>query len=599
MRAQLDETLQDILGTDELIIITEGVDDIVLLIGQMEKMGLVEILNKHLPKHWKQRDLSWGWTAVIWLAYISRYGDHRKVSMENYIKGMLNTLRSVTGQQIEPLDFSDDRLTRLLKSLSNPKYWPKIEKELNNKTIEVYKLPTELVRCDATSVSGYHQINEEGIIQFGHSKDDPTLPQLKVMAGALDPLGLPLVTSVVSGEQADFGLYIPIIKQIDDSLNQTGLLYVGDSKMSALEIREHIIRKNNHYFSPLPLTGHTATDMESWITEGIKKDYDYELDFIFRKNNKGEEVLVAAGYEFERELSGYSLEKEELKWTERVLVIKSFQHAERQVKGLEKRLETAINKIEALTPARGRGKRQIIEETQLLEAIKTITTKHKVNGLITVEYEKQTEPNIRYIGPGRGSKNRESEITEKVRYQITSVVKNQEQIAVSKERFGWKAFVTSAVKNSLSLPEAILNYRNEYRIERIFNRLKNRLNIAPLFVKRDDQITGLTHLLSLGVRVLTLLEFVVRRSLENDQSKLTGLHPENHQKSTDKPTAERILKAFSNLSLTIIKTVAGELRRYLTPLSELQKEILNRLGLDLSLYLQLEILNSQNLLSEW
>jgi transposase len=234
-----------------------------------------------------------------------------------------------------------------------------------------------------------------------------------------------------------------------------------------------------------------------------------------------------------------------------------------------------------------------------LEAIKTITTKHKVNGLITVESEKQTEQTIRYIGRGRGSKNRDSEITEKVRYQITSVAKNQEQIAVTKERFGWKAFVTSVVKTSLSLPEAILNYRNEYRIERIFNRLKNRLNIAPLFVKRDDQITGLTHLLSMGVRVLTLLEFVVRRSLENDQSKLTGLHPENNQKSTDKPTAERILKAFSNLSLTIIKTVAGELRRYLTPLSELQKEILNRLGLDLSLYLQLEILNSQNLLSEW
>ena len=131
-----------------------------------------------------------------------------------------------------------------------------------------------------------------------------------------------------------------------------------------------------------------------------------------------------------------------------------------------------------------------------MEAIKTITTKHKVNGLITVEYEKQTEQTIRYIGRGRGSKNRDSEITEKVRYQITSVAKNPEQIAVTKERFGWKAFVTSAVKTSLSLPEAILNYRNEYRIERIFNRLKNRLNIAPLFVKRDDQITGLTHLLS-------------------------------------------------------------------------------------------------------
>jgi transposase len=47
----------------------------------------------------------------------------------------------------------------------------------------------------------------------------------------------------------------------------------------------------------------------------------------------------------------------------------------------------------------------------------------------------------------------------------------------------------------------VLCYRNEYRVERIFNRLKSRLHIAPLFVKRNDQIAGLTYLLTLGVRV--------------------------------------------------------------------------------------------------
>jgi hypothetical protein len=34
----------------------------------MIKMGLVEVLDHPLPQHWKQRGLSWGWTAVIWLA---------------------------------------------------------------------------------------------------------------------------------------------------------------------------------------------------------------------------------------------------------------------------------------------------------------------------------------------------------------------------------------------------------------------------------------------------------------------------------------------------------------------------------------------------
>jgi hypothetical protein len=59
---------------------------------------------------------------------------------------------------------------------------------------------------------------------------------------------------------------------------------------------------------------------------------------------------------------------------------------------------------------------------------------------------------------------------------------------------------------------------------------------------------------------------------------------------TDKPTAERILKAFADISLTIVKTAAGEsILRRLTPLSGLQEDILQRLGLGAALYEQLEI----------
>ena len=86
------------------------------------------------------------------------------------------------------------------------------------------------------------------------------------------------------------------------------------------------------------------------------------------------------------------------------------------------------------------------------------------------------------------------------------------------------------------------------------------------------------------------MEFVLRRSLETEQARLPGLHPENKHKMTDKPTAERILKAFADISLTIIKTAAGEsILRRLTPLSGLQEDILQRLGLDAALYEQLEI----------
>ena len=139
-----------------------------LLIGQMVKMGLPEILDRHIPCHWTQRGLSWGWTAVIWLAYVLTEGDHRKVSVEAYVKGMQNTLSHLSGQVIEPLDFSDDRLSHLLKHLSKPTYWHRIERDLNARSIEVYALPQDVIRCDATTVSGDHKVTEEGLLQFGH-----------------------------------------------------------------------------------------------------------------------------------------------------------------------------------------------------------------------------------------------------------------------------------------------------------------------------------------------------------------------------------------------------------------------------------------------
>ena len=70
MRMQLSPQAAELLGKSELVIITERVDDVAFLIGQMVKMGLPEVLDRHIPRHWTQRGISWGWTAVIWLAYI-------------------------------------------------------------------------------------------------------------------------------------------------------------------------------------------------------------------------------------------------------------------------------------------------------------------------------------------------------------------------------------------------------------------------------------------------------------------------------------------------------------------------------------------------
>ena len=592
MRMQLSQQAEELLGQSDLVIITERVDDVALLIGQMITMGLPDVLDRHIPRHWKQRGLSWGWTAVIWLAHILTEGDHRKVAVEVYVKGMQHTLSCLTAQIIQPLDFSDDRLSHLLTHLSKPRYWHQIERDLNERSIEVHALPQEVIRCDATTVSGAHEVTAEGLLQFGHSKDDPTRPQIKVMMGSLDPLGMPLATDVLSGERADDGLYLALMERIRPSVKTPGLLFVGDCKMSALATRASIAEHHDWYLSPLPLTGTTAEAMEAWISEGVARGEQGELVRLFRANARGHEVLVAEGYEFERTCGAQG---SPAGWTERVMVVRSPLHAHQQAVGLDKRLRYAETALAALTPPRARGKRQITEEATLVEAIALVLKAHRVEGLLSVAWEKQVERQTRYLGRGRGAASRPQRVIEQTRYHITRIARQEDHIAGLRQRYGWKAFVTNAQPPRLSLEAAVLCYRHEYRVERIFNRLKSRLHIAPLFVKLNDQIEGLTYLLTLGVRVLTVTEFVLRRSLAQEQAALPGLHPENKRKRTDTPTAERLLQAFTGVSLTIIQSVTGEeILRRMTPLSGVQEAILQRLGLGTNLYRQLEIQNMKS-----
>jgi len=332
--------------------------------------------------------------------------------------------------------------------------------------------------------------------------------------------------------------------------------------------------------------------MHVWISEGVAKGEAGELVQMFRTDDRGHEVLAAAGYEFERRCCAQGSTEA---WTERVVVVRSPMHANHQAAGLEKRLCHAETKLAALTPLRGRGKRQITDKAALVEAIDLVLKDHRVDGLLSVVWEKQIERHTQYVGRGRGAASRPKRVITQTRSHITRIARQGDSIAALSQRFGWKAFVTNAGHTRLSLQDAVLCYRNEYRVERVFNRLKSRVHIAPLFVRLNDQIEGLTSLLTLGVRVLTVTEFVLRQSLEQDQASLPGLHPENKQKRTDKPTAERLLKAFAGVSLTIIQYAAGQdILRRLTPLSGVQEAILQRLGLGTHLYRQLEIQNIES-----
>src|SRR2546426_7877482 len=117
------------------------------------------------------------------------------------------------------------------------------------------------------------------------------------MLGSLDPLGMPLSPDVLSGERADDGLYIPIIDRIRAGLSKSGLLFVGDCKMSALETRAYLARHQDWYLSPLPLTGATAAAMDAWITAGVTQGEAGKITRIWRNKDRGDQEPSGPGDE--------------------------------------------------------------------------------------------------------------------------------------------------------------------------------------------------------------------------------------------------------------------------------------------------------------
>src|SRR3954471_8346390 len=261
----------------------ERVDDVPLLLGFLVRLQLPEVLDRHFPAHPLHQGLSNGWLTTVWIAYILSRADHRKSPVQAWADGLRHSLEATIGQPIRPVEFSDDRLTLVLKRLADPAAWEALEADLWRTHCDVYALPVERVRLDATTSCGYHTVTDEGLMQLGHSKDHrPDLAQFKLMAAVAEPTGLFLAGDVHPGNAADDPLYLPLYRRVRTLLGQTGLLDAGDCKMAALETRAAIAASQDFSLTRLPLTGTVPAEFAAWVEAAIVGDQAKELVEIHR-----------------------------------------------------------------------------------------------------------------------------------------------------------------------------------------------------------------------------------------------------------------------------------------------------------------------------
>ena len=561
----------------------ERIDDIPVLFGHLEKMAVQEIVDRAITPHGNWQGLSPGWIISIWLIHILSAHSHRMETVQGWVAKHLDILKILTGQKVRELDFTDDRLALCLRMLSFTEHWQKIEFFLGQHSLRVYRLEDILqVRLDASTGSFYADPANHTLFKLGKAKNGQYETQYKMMLASLDPLGLPLAVDVVPGNYADDPLYLPIYQRTKEMLQENGILAIGDTKTSALKTRATIASKGDFYLTPLAHCKDEPQLLDKLLSPWVGREDEMERIFLPKDclqdgQVPDEELALAYGFEVTRPRQ-CNIANQSFEWTERLLVVRSTQFAKSSLKLLHKRLEKAEKALASLTPARGRGKKQIKTEAELVASIQIIEKKYQVQDFFEFDYQKEvTEKKVRAHG------DKPARTEHKVRFQLT-LRRNQDAIAKAEAKTGWRIYAINAPVEKFPLAKTVLAYRDQYLVENVFRRLQGKiLSITPVYVQRDDHAKGLFHLLTIAARVLALGDHLAKVALTEEKTELAGIYAGNPKRSTPTPTTERMLEVFDNINLLKF-SINGQNLYQVTPLTKIQLRILELWSLPVDLY---------------
>jgi len=556
-------------------ITSERIDDIPLLMHWLLDMHIDRIIDEVLDTpHGNRQGLSYGQLAVGFTAYTLSQCNHFLSPVRDWVAKHQRILAQALGCSIRDTDFTDERLEDLLDALGEAEVGEEMEAQLGQHLIRAYELPTDTARIDTTTVSVYHQCDTGALLDYGQSKDHrPDLRQFKEVLSTLDPAGIPLCSATVAGHSADDPLYLPTWRRMVKILGRADFLVVGDCKLASLANRGQIQDGGGFYLAPLPLTGDTPEELRRWVLNPPVPPRPITLPEVDEPVGQGFEVPVSQAWTQPDSASAVT-------WLERVLVLRSDKLARRQQRGLAERLqraEQALSKVKAAANA---------DLAQLSSQSQALLQRYKVDAYLEVTWTGHTTQTKRYLKRGRHGPNSPYELVTTTTWHMT-LTRRPEAIATCDQLAGWRLFVTNAPTARLDLQAAVQCYREEWQPERGFHRLKGAaLAIRPLLLRSDQRICGLLQILVIALRALTLLEFVARRQLGTQPTPLQGLYAGNPKRATLRPTAERLLLAFDDLTWYQV-TDGQSIWQQVTPLSNLQRRILNLLGIPETVYTQL------------
>ena len=474
-----------------------------LLLNYVERIGLVEIVNRYCPRDGEISD-----GTVIAVLVVNRLLSPCALSrVDEWVNDTgLHILLGIA----DPEMLNYDRLIDAL--LAMHPHWQTIATEITLRAVEAFQLKIDTIHYDLTSVFFHGEYEGSDWVTFGYSRDkrpDKRQVNIGVSATADGEVVLPGGSGVHSGNTNDGTTTVPTHKRLHELFQRSNLLVTGDSIMHDAKNVLLISRAHGRFLGPTKMTDRirrvvaACSEDEFATLPASTKRAGHEVKAAFRhlwfeakmKMTPTEREREAARRK-KRGIGGRRPVYREVHYWMRAAVILDTKRQRTDAKRRRKRIEAYESKLK-LTLCRLHKRNYYHDPEWVAGHLADLAHEFKdVRTLVKVDFAVQDETmSLAY-------ERRPDRIAEAAKLDGRWVlVTNQrrEQGQHCTEPHG-------TVSRTDYMDWMWTVYKNHRHVERRMRNLKSDLPIRPIYLHRDDAIVALCFVGIVALMIYTLVE---------------------------------------------------------------------------------------------
>ena len=481
--------------------------------------------------------------------------------LSNYSDGIMD-------ETIEAKLFNDDRLARALSALFHADRHS-LMTDVSANSIGVHKLMTDEIHNDSTTVTfigNYKNPDPDAVkLTHGHNKDfRPDCKQVVFGLNITSDGHVPLSYKLFDGNTNDDVTHIPNWNGLRTLLEKEDFIYVADCKLCSHKNLTHIAQNGGFFITIVPKD---RKEVKQFLKQLKNNDLEFKDAYQVESSRKKGKINIFKTYEADRTKNGF-----------RIIWIHSSSKQEDDQVRRQKKIDKAIEALKELSPKLNAY--HLKTKKEIRAAVDSICK--GIKQFLDVKILTERKQIKVKISPGRPSLKSVYKNKWKFKHRIQWELNKQALLEASKTD-GLFPLITNT---ALEACEVLKKYKSQPFLEKRMYTKKTVLEVAPVFLKKEERIEAILFLYFVALMIVSLIERKIRMNMAKANIDKLPILPQ--AMNSKKPTWNNIRYFFRNVHYSEIIQDGVCIQSIVKGLSDLHKQVNRLLDVPSSVYKNLQ-----------